>query len=65
MYVTQPPIEVGSHPGRGTWRCLQCNWRVKLETDWAPLPPCGGDCAKDKNVDPKRARYARVRGLME
>ena len=65
MYVTQPPIEVGTRPGRGTWRCLTCNWRVKLDTDWTPLPPCGGDCAKDKAADPAKARYARVRGLVE
>jgi hypothetical protein len=38
---------------------------VKLDHDWQPLPPCGGDCAKDRDADPLRARYARVRGLME
>lgn len=65
MYVVQPPIEAGSHPGRGTWRCLRCNWRVKIDNDWAPLPPCGGDCAKDKDVDAAKARYAGVRGLAE
>jgi hypothetical protein len=65
MYVAKPPIEVGSHPGKGTWRCLRCNWRVKLESDWEPLPPCGGDCAKDPGTDATKARYARVRGLVD
>jgi len=65
MYVARPTLEVGSHPGAGTWRCLRCNWRVKLERDWDPLPPCGGDCKKDPGVDPNQARYALVRGLVE
>jgi hypothetical protein len=65
MYVAQPRLETGSRPGRGTWRCLKCNWRVKLDSDWAPLPPCGGECAKDPAADAGRARYAKVRGLVD
>jgi len=65
MYVAKPPIETGSRPGRGTWRCLACNWRVKLETDWTPLPPCGGDCEKDPKADAAHAKYAQVRGLVD
>jgi hypothetical protein len=65
MFVTQPPIEVGSRPGRGTWRCLSCNWRVKLDTDWTALPPCGGECKKNPDVDESRVSYARIRGVQD
>ncbi|MHC4550946.1 MAG: hypothetical protein ACYTEZ_19500 [Planctomycetota bacterium] len=64
MFVVQPTIRVGDRPGRGTWRCLDCNWRAKLEGDWEPLPACGGDCKKDATVDETQVRYARVRGLV-
>ena len=63
MYVSLPPITVGTRPGRGTWRCLNCNWRVVLETDWTALPPCGGECKKSDEVDETRVGYAQVRGI--
>jgi hypothetical protein len=63
VFVAQPTIRVGDRPGQGTWRCLNCNWRVKLE-DFEPLPPCGGDCKKSDTVDEKTVHYAQVRGIV-
>ena len=32
---------IGEKPGRGTYCCLNCNWRVTLDDDSDRLPPCG------------------------
>ena len=64
MYVVQPIIRVGDRPGRGTWRCLDCNWRVTIKEEDERLPPCGGDCKKSEKVDENRAHYTRLRGLV-
>jgi len=64
MYIVQPPIAVGDRPGRGVWRCLTCNWRFEIKEPATPLPPCGGDCAKDPAVDASAVRYTRIRGIV-
>lgn len=61
MYIVQPPIRTGDHPGAGVWRCMKCNWRVTIEDRKTPLPPCGGDCKDDPAIDETQAEYGRIR----
>ena len=63
VHIVQPRITVGDRPGYGTWRCLSCNWRVKLEDHKTPLPPCGGECKKSPAADDTTVCYTQVRGL--
>ena len=64
MHVVQPTIHVGDRPGRGTWRCFNCNWRVTITEEDDPLPPCGGECKKGDKVDESTVHYAKLRGLV-
>jgi hypothetical protein len=63
MYIVEPPIQAGDRPGRGTWRCLRCNWRVEIPDHATPLPPCDGECKKDPETDAAKAHFKRVRGI--
>ncbi|MGQ0613671.1 MAG: hypothetical protein ACT4PV_08045 [Planctomycetaceae bacterium] len=59
-YIVGVRIRNGDKPGKGTYRCLRCNWRVSLEGEREPLPPCSGEC---KTEDPARqppTAYERV-----
>ena len=64
MFIIGQDIAVGDRPGYGTWRCLNCNWRVTLDDHTTPLPPCGGDCKKNAAVDVTTVRYVRLRGVV-
>lgn len=37
--------KVGEKPGKGTYKCVDCNWTVTLDDDDDKLPPCG-NCGK-------------------
>lgn len=63
MFIVQPPIHAGDRPGKGTWRCRACNWRVTITEHHDPLPECGGECKKSADVDESDATYTRVRGI--
>jgi hypothetical protein len=32
---------IGEKPGKGTYCCTTCGWRVTLDDDDDRLPPCG------------------------
>ena len=32
---------IGEKPGKGTYCCSNCSWRVTLDDDSDRLPPCG------------------------
>ncbi len=40
---------IGSKPGKGTYACNKCDWRVKLDDADDRLPPCG-NCGKNADV---------------
>lgn len=40
---------VGEKPGKGTYQCTDCNWKVKLDDNSDRLPPCG-NCGKGQDT---------------
>ncbi len=40
---------VGEKPGKGTYCCTDCDWKVTLDDDSDQLPPCG-NCGKGQNT---------------
>ena len=44
---------IGEKPGKGTYCCTRCNWRVTLDDNSDPLPPCG-TCGSGQQI-----RYIR------
>ncbi len=41
---------IGEKPGKGRYRCTNCNsWQVTLDDDTDTLPPCG-TCGQGQNV---------------
>ena len=59
-YIVGVKPAAGERPGKGTYRCMTCNWRVVVEKERDPLPPCGGDCTKEAPAKALQARYERV-----
>lgn len=45
---------VGEKPGKGTYKCTNCDWQVRLDDDSDRLPPCG-KCGKGQNT-----KYVKV-----
>ena len=41
--------DIGEKPGRGSYCCTNCSWRVTLDDDSDRLPPCGS-CGKGQNT---------------
>lgn len=41
--------DVGEKPGKGTYQCTSCNWKVRLDDDSDRLPPCGS-CGKGQQT---------------
>ena len=44
---------IGEKPGKGTYCCTSCNWRVTLDDSDDRLPPCGS-CGKGQNTTYRR-----------
>ena len=44
---------VGEKPGKGTYCCTNCNWKVHLDDHNDRLPPCG-NCGKGQNTKYKK-----------
>ena len=40
---------IGTKPGKGSYCCTSCGWRVTLDDDDDRLPPCGS-CGKGQNT---------------
>lgn len=45
---------VGEKPGKGTYKCTNCDWTVRLDDNSDRLPPCG-KCGKGQNT-----KYVKV-----
>ena len=45
---------IGEIPGKGTYKCTNCNWQVTLDDSTDRLPPCG-NCGKGQNTQYTRA----------
>ncbi len=59
-YIVGVTIRNGDKPGKGTFRCLACNWRVNLEQERDPLPLCGGECKNEDRAKQPTTAYERV-----
>ena len=40
---------IGEQPGIGTYCCIRCNWRVRLDDHSDRLPPCG-NCGRGQQI---------------
>jgi DNA-directed RNA polymerase subunit RPC12/RpoP len=41
--------DIGEKPGKGEYKCTNCNWQVTLDDDDDRLPPCG-NCGKGQDT---------------
>jgi hypothetical protein len=41
--------DIGEKPGKGTYCCTNCSWRVRLDDNDDRLPPCGS-CGKGQQT---------------
>jgi DNA-directed RNA polymerase subunit RPC12/RpoP len=41
--------DIGEKPGKGTYKCSKCGWKVRLDDDSDRLPPCG-TCGKNQVI---------------
>ena len=46
---------IGEKPGKGTYCCTSttCDWKVTLDENSGPLPPCG-NCGSGQHIRYKR-----------
>ena len=42
-------FDIGEKPGVGTYKCTNCNWKVRLDDSSDRLPPCG-NCGKGQDT---------------
>lgn len=59
-YIVGVRMFTGDKPGKGTYRCMRCNWRATLEDHNQPLPLCGGDCKVEPSSKQPPTRYERI-----
>lgn len=54
--MAQKMFSIGEKPGKGTYECVSCKgkWKINLEEN-APLPPCG-TCGKGQEVKYQKAK---------
>lgn len=45
---------IGEKPGAGTYECINCQWKVRLDDPSDRLPPCGV-CGRGQNT-----RYRKI-----
>lgn len=45
---------IGEKPGVGTYKCVDCGWKVTLDDADDRLPPCG-NCGKGQQTRYERA----------